>query len=175
MPQEEAFMFGTKHAVAAGKALIELRDDYSNPPNSERGLDPLIYAYLRASHPKLKVARQIHVQFSNSSRPSRIDYRVGGSNPTVIELAVRPPHGIQQLHGPQNLSELKKLSKVPMSKARRRILLLIDLKAHSLSRAFLKATYDPLHAGKGKKVRHPVTVVYVHRFSNFWFTWSPFK
>jgi hypothetical protein len=164
-------MFGIKEAVTAARALIELRDDYSNPPNFERGLDPLLYATLRASHPKVRVSRQEYVEFSKSSRPSRIDFRLGGTNPTVLEFAVRPPNGIQQLQGPQNHSELMKLSKIPNT---RRILLLVDLRAKALSKGTLKATYDPLHAGRGKKERHPVTVVYVHRTNNFWFTWSPF-
>jgi hypothetical protein len=90
----------------------------------------------------------------------------------VLEFAVRPPNGIQQLQGPQNQTEVIKLSKIPNT---RRILLLVDLRTKALSRGKLKATYDPLHAGRGKKERHPVTVVYVHRTSDFRFTWSPFN
>ena len=168
-------MFGTKEAIEAARTLMHLRADYSNPPNSERGLDPLLYAYLKAAHPRVRVTRQMNIHFSGSSRPSRIDFRLGGSNPSVVELAVRPWNGAQQLQGPQNLSELRKLSKVPITQAKRRILLLVDLKKGALSKDFLKATYDPLHAGQGKKVRHTVTVVYVHQSSSFWFTWRPYK
>lgn len=168
-------MFGTTEAISAALALIQLRKDYSNPPKTERGLDPIFYGYITAAHPKVNVTRQVHIKFHGAKKPSRIDFRIGGSNPTVLELAVRPSDGQQQLCGPQNHDELLKLSKVTPSKAKRRILLLIDLKKNPMTVAALKATYDPLHAGPGKKPRHSVTVVYVHSQSHFSFTWKPHK
>jgi len=93
----------------------------------------------------------------------------------VLELAVRPADGKQQLCGPQNYEELKKLSKVAPSKAKRRILLLVDLKKNPMQRDSLKATFDPLHAGPGKKNRYSVTVVYVHSNHQYSFTWKPRK
>ena len=170
-----ATMFGTSEAISAASALVDLRKDYSNPPKTERGLDPIFYGYITAAHSKVKVSRQVHIKFHGAKKPSRIDFRIGGSNPTVLELAVRPTDGQQQLCGPQNLDELRKLSKVTPSKAKRRILLLVDLKKYPISKASLKATYDPLHAGPGRKPRHAVTVVYFHRQSNFSFTWVPRK
>ncbi len=168
-------MFGTEEAISAGKALIKLREDYSNPPKTERGLDPIFYGYITAAHPHVTVSRQISIKFHGAARPSRIDFRIGGSNPTVLELAVRPKGGQQQLCGPQNLDELRKLSKVVPSKAKRRILLLVDLKTNHMTKTKLKATYDPLHAGPGKKERHAVTVVYVHSDLQFSFIWKPRK
>ena len=168
-------MFGTEDAIAAAKVLLRLRDDYSNPPKRERELDPLFYAYLKGHLHKVKVSRQEYVYFAGSSKPSRIDYRVGGSNPTMIELAVRPPGGIQELMGPQNLKELKKLSKVPQSKAKRRMLLLLDLRGKAIEKVTLKASYDPLHVGPGKKGRFPVSVIYVHAEIQYSFPWNPFK
>jgi len=166
-------MFGTSEAISAAEALIKLRKDYSNPPKTERGLDPIFYGYITAIHRKSPVSRQIHIKFAGAKKPSRIDFRIGGPNPTVLELAVRPLKGQQELTGPKNRSELVKLSKVVQTKAKRRILLLIDLKKNPIDRLELKATYDPLHAGPGKKARHAVTVVYVHARSNYWFTWKP--
>jgi len=168
-------MFGTAEATEAAQALIELRRDYSNPPKTERGLDPIFYGYIRAAHPHVKVSRQIHMKFHGSSRPSRIDYRLGGTNPSVVELAVRPSDGQQQLCGPQNYQELLKLSKVIPSKAKRRILLLVDLKKNPMQQTTLQPTYDALHAGRGRKARHAVTVVYVHSTLQYSFTWKAKK
>lgn len=168
-------MFGTPESKSAELALIKLRKDYSNPPKTERGLDPIFYGYITAAHPHVRVTRQLHIRFHGAAKPSRIDFRIGGTNPTVLELAVRPSDGQQQLCGPQNHDELLKLSKVPPSRARRRILLLVDLKRNPMAQAKLMATYEPLHAGPGKKARHVVTVVYVHESSQFSFTWQPRK
>lgn len=168
-------MFGTSEAVNAAKQLLSLRKDYSNPPKRERQLDPLFYAYLKGHQTKVKVSRQIPVPFANRKNPSRIDYRIGGSNPTLIELAVRPPDGAQELMGPQNLKELRKLSKFPQTEAKRRILLLVDLKDMPLDKAKLEASYDRQNAGPGRKNRCTVTIVYVHADLHYSFPWNPFK
>lgn len=168
-------VFGTTQAIEAAKALIDLRKHYSNPPKTERGLDPIFFGYITAAHPKVKVTRQSHISFSGSPKPSRIDFRIGGSNPTYLELAVRPANGQQELCGPQNHAELRKLSKVIPSKGKRRILLLVDLKRTAMTVAKLKGTYTPLNAGPGKKARYAVTVVYVHATTSFSFTWKPKK
>lgn len=168
-------MFGTKEATAAGLALIELRGHYSNPPRTERGLDPIFFGYITAAHPHVTVSRQMNVKFAKKTKPSRIDFRLGGTNPTVLELAVRPESGGQQLSGQLNRTELLKLSKIVPSKAKRRILLLIDLKKTPITRNQLEPTYAALNAGPGKKARHAVTVVYVHGNLTFSFTWKPRK
>jgi hypothetical protein len=168
-------MFGTTNAISAAKALLHLRMEFSNPPKNERQLDPLFYAYLKGRHSTIKVSRQVHVHFVNKSHPSRVDFRLGGSNPTLLELAVRPPGGFQELMGPQNKKELRKLSKFPQTKAKRRILLLLDLRETPLHKVNLKASYASVHAGPGKKGRHAVTVVYVHARTDYWFSWDPFK
>lgn len=168
-------MFGTTEAITAGQALIKLRKHYSNPPKSERGLDPIFFGYITAAHSKVTVTRQSHVTFHGATRPSRIDFRLGGTNPTYLELAVRPANGQQELCGPQNLDELVKLSKIIPSKGKRRILLLVDLKKKPMAKGKLEDSYAPLHAGPGKKARHPVTVVYVHESTSYSFTWMPKK
>ena len=168
-------MFGTTEAIAAGLALIKLRRDYSNPPRTKRGLDPIFYGYITAAHPHVAVSRQLNIKFHGAAKPSRIDFRMGGTNPTVLELAVRPADGQQQLCGPQNHDELIKLSKVIPSKAKRRILLLVDLKKKPMQQDSLKSTYESLHAGPGKKARYSVTVVYVHSSLQYSFIWKPWK
>jgi len=134
-----------------------------------------MYAYLKGHLGNVRVSRQEPIWFHGSKRPSRIDFRVGGPNPSFIELAVRPSLGIQELMGPQNLKELKKLSKVKPTMARRRMLILLDLKGKALEKAKLKPSYDPLHVGRGRRERHPVTIIYVHEKLQYSFTWSPFK
>jgi hypothetical protein len=168
-------MFGTEEAISAALVLLKLRRDYSNPPKQERTLDPLFYAYLKGHLGNVKVSRQEPIRFHGSTHPSRIDFRVGGSNPTFVELAVRPSLGIQELMGPQNLKELKKLSKIRPAIARRRMLILLDLKGKPLEKGKLKPSYDPLHVGPGRRERHPVTVIYVHEELQYSFTWSPYK
>jgi hypothetical protein len=168
-------MFGTTEAVSAARKLLLLRKDYSNPPKNERQLDPLFYAYLKGRHTSVKVSRQAHVRFTNKSYPSRIDYRLGGSNPTLLELAVRPPGGAQELMGPQNKKELRKLSKFSQTTAKRRILLLLDLRKKPIHKVNLKESYATVHAGPGKKGRHAVTVIYVHENADYYFPWDPFK
>jgi hypothetical protein len=168
-------MFGTSQAVSAARKLLLLRKDYSNPPKRERELDPLFYAYLKGHHTGVKVSRQAHVHFTNRSHPSRVDFRLGGTNPTLLELAVRPPNGIQELMGPQNKKELRKLSKFSQTKAKRRILLLLDLRETPIHKAKLKESYATVHAGPGNKSRHAVTVIYVQANTDYSFSWDPFK
>ncbi|AGG88994.1 hypothetical protein R2APBS1_1870 [Rhodanobacter denitrificans] len=167
--------FGPDHARAAGHALITMRMHYSNPQTTERGLDPIFYAYLTGAHPGVPVSRQKHVHFHRVAKPSRIDFRIGSTSPTVLELAVRKPTGMSELYGPTNHSELIKLSKIPRSQAAARILLLIDLAPAPITQDALRASYAPLHAGRGRKVRESVTVVYVHGELDYSFCWSPFR
>jgi hypothetical protein len=108
-------------------------------------------------------------------RPQRIDYRYGGSNPAVIEFAVRPATGGPQLYGSQNRSELRKLTRVPQSKARRRYLLLLDLYRSAIDSLALKPTYDLVHAGQGRFQRHSVRVIYVSSSLQYNFLWRPFR
>ena len=147
--------------------------DYSSGPEREMRLDPMVYGFLQGRHGHM--SRQFYVRFHGAKRPKRIDFRYGTSNPAVIELAVRPPTGGSQLHGSQTESELRKLTRVPQAKAKRRILLLLDLYRSPLDEAKLKATYDSIHAGRGNFKRHSVRVIYVHRDSTYDFLWWPKK
>jgi len=119
------------------------------------------------------LTRQHHVELYRSQRPARIDYRVGGTNPVLIELAVRPEDGASQLYGSQNKPELVKLTRIPQSRAKLRALLLMDLKPEPLQRNRLKQTYDCISVGPGRFERNPVRVLYVHKESQFHFLWRP--
>lgn len=152
-----------------GGAIIRLRKDYSRPASREMTLDFPLYAYLEASYGNL--SRQLGVTVAGQDK--RIDFRIGGYNPVVIEFVVRPPQGGGQLYGSQNQSELAKLTRVQQSHARTRVLLLLDLSQHFIERAALRATYVNLHAGPGRFHRRSVRVVYVHHDGWYHFLWHP--
>lgn len=146
--------------------------DYHAGPKREMLIDPALYAYLRATG--RPVSRQFHAHLPNAQRPPRIDFRVGGSNPVLIEFAVRPPEGGSQLYGSQNRTELHKLCRFSNQQAKLRALILIDLAREPLSQDNLKLTYDKIHAGRGRFQRHPVKVIYAHADATCSFKWSPF-
>ena len=158
---------------AIGRDVLKLLDEYHNPPNKELLLDAILLAYLSGRFSG--VSRQHYVYLYGSSRPQRIDFRFGGSNPVVMEFAVRDPSGGGKLSGSQNHSELKKLCRVSHTQAKLRVLLLLDLAINPYHKESLKASYDPLNTGPGKFQRSSVRVIYVHRRNVFNFIWRPFK
>lgn len=156
-----------------GQQVAALTVDYHGGPKREMLIDPALYAWFLASG--RSVERQYHAHLPGAQRPPRIDFRLKGSNPVLVEFAVRPPSGASQLYGSQNRDELRKLTRFTNARARLRALLLIDLHKNSIPKAQLKATYDKVHAGKGKFKRSPVKVIYAHRDTAYSFKWSPFK
>lgn len=159
--------------TAIGQDIARLVGDYHGGPTREMLIDPALYAYLRATG--RRVDRQHHAHLPGAKRPARIDFRVGGSNPVLIEFAVRPPHGMGELYGSQNRSELHKLCRFSNTQAKLRALLLIDLAPTPLAQRALEATYDAVHAGPGRFTRYSVKVIYVHAHTTYAFKWSPFK
>lgn len=158
---------------ATGLQMVAMLAKYHNPPKKELLLDAILFAYLCGQG--RKVARQHRVYFYGSAKPHRIDFRIGGSNPIVLEFAVRSTNGGGSLGGGPNVDELRKLCRVTGKRARLRALLLLDLADHPLSQDKLEKTYEHLHAGRGKFKRSSVRVIYVHREDQFDFSWSPFK
>ena len=134
-------------------------------------LDPILYGYLQGRFGGM--SRQHWVHIHGRQRPHRIDFRIGGNNPIVIEFAVRPPDGGTTLYGSQNRSELRKLARVSRATARLRVLLLIDLSPTPILRVKLEPTYDDQNAGRGNFTRHSVRVIYVHTQSTYNFLWQP--
>lgn len=119
-------------------------------------------------------------QFGNIKRElsvqkGRIDIRIGGTNPIVMELAVKPQKGGRQLYGPQNSPELRKLCRIPQARARLRILLLMDLYETPYDRSQLQTTYNGINAGPGRFERISVRIIYVHKDHQFDFLWSPYR
>jgi hypothetical protein len=157
----------------AGTEILKVLSDYHRAPHREMLIDPVLFAYLRGRFGA--VERQHHVSVYGSTKPKRIDFRIGGSNPVVLELAVRPPTGGGHLLGKPNTSELRKLCKVSTTQAKLRALLLIDLYSSHYTKDTLTESYGSIHAGPGKFERNPVRVVYIHSSNKFSFGWSPFQ
>lgn len=158
----------------AAREVIDLLGEYAGKhvPSREMLIDPVLYALLRGRHEKVKRQHTLPL-VKKRKKAKRIDFRCGGSNPAVLEFAVRPPKGGGQLYGSQNVSELRKLTRVPKTQARLRILLLVDLCANPLDVGNLKATYKCVSSGPGKFARQAVRVVYVHRSVEASFPWRP--
>jgi hypothetical protein len=103
----------------------------------------------------------------------RIDFRHGGSNPAVIELAIRDAYNSNQLYGSQNSAELNKLCRVPHERARLRALLLLDSSNSApIPKSKLKATYDKVTSSPGKFERSSIRVIYVHPDLDYDFLWK---
>lgn len=168
--------------VDAATAIIATVRSYKSrgAPRNERALDPVLFAYLLGRG--LKVKRQAEVQVRGQRL--RIDFYTKGFNPAVVEWAVRPPRGGQQLGAIQNRSEIQKLSRIPSNKrrlvgrtkysSRSRYLLLVDLTPARLvlNKDDLEGNYKQVTLGPGRYVRENVTVLYVHETDNFSFRWK---
>lgn len=113
------------------------------------------------------------IYIGKSSHPKRVDYIKKGTNPILIELAVRPEGGRYQLSGKSNQSELNKLTRYTSSEARLRALLLVDMGESPVDARTLKRTYDPVLSGPGRFDRTSVRVVYVHETLQYHFLWRP--
>jgi hypothetical protein len=149
-----------------GRRAIRLADTLSWKKAGERWLHGVVLGLLEAKIGHM----QIEVQVGNSK--SRVDFRHGGSNQAVIELAVR--HHGPELYGPMNSSELRKLCKFTQSKAKRRVLLLLD-PSHlpPIEKSALQKSYNTVSSGRGRFSRKTVTIVYVHADTEYSFQWRP--
>ena len=157
----------------SAKDFLKVLDAYRNPPKTERGLDIALFAYFFARFSN--VTRQFNVIMPQSQAPHRIDFRFGGTNPILLEFALRPRSGGGHLLAPNNKSELRKLSRIPPSRARVRVLLVIDLRKRVEPLDRLKRNYENFHLGRGNFPRHGVRVVYVHPQQTETFFWVPYR
>lgn len=141
---------------------------------AEAEVSRMLHAYLLGRYGG--VWPECPVGFGKKKRA--IDFRFGdrphGLNPCALELAVRNTEHGQQLSAVQNKTELEKLSRYPESKAKTRVLLLIDLGHQPIPQKTLQRGYDGLkHLGRGNFQRRSVSVLYVHRDLNYRFIWRP--
>jgi hypothetical protein len=115
--------------------------------------------------------RQYRQYRRNLTRPKRIDFRLGGPNPVLIELAVRPRDGASELYGSQNTPELDKLLRYPQSRAKLRALVLMDFAPVPIEENRMRSTYDVLGSGPGRFERNSVRIMYLHRTLEYHFLW----
>jgi hypothetical protein len=156
----------------AAHEVVRLDRDYAKRAAGEFVIDRMLYSYLCARFEN--ISRQHPVWMYGSAHPHRIDFRAGGTNPVVFELAWRKSPVGAGLSANTNRSELRKLSRVKQEQAKLRALLLLDLSTVPLREDHLRAQYDGINAGPGKFPRKPVRVIYVHNELSFHFPWSPF-
>jgi hypothetical protein len=157
--------------IEAASTIVTLAAHYKGAPHREMRIDGLVYGVL---HTKFGVRRQHQVrnQARVGGHPDRIDFKQSGTNPVVIEFAVRTATHLNEIYGSQNGDELKKLAKQVRMKAR--YLLLLDLSGNAaISRGRLEPTYDSVNAGRGRFPRSSVRVIYVHPDSRYHFLWRP--
>lgn len=161
----------TKLILDVGRKAIRLADTLSWKKTGERWLHGVVLGLFEAKLGGMQSEYPVETS-SAKTKPKCVDFRHGGSNPAVIELVVRV-HG-SELYGSQNASELRKLCKIPFSKARRRILLLLDpSRLESIGKSSLKSSYEQIGSGRGKFTRETVTIVYVHPDREYSFKWNP--
>jgi len=148
--------------VELGRDLVRIADLYPTTYLTETDFVPLVLAYLYGRVPS--------VQTEVQTREGDIDFKIGGPNPTWLELAVQPRDladrkndqlrfpghtQVSTLYATQNETELRKLLRVKTGKTR--FILLVDLTGkYDLSS--LKNKYQT----KARQLRgtHPVQVVY---------------
>lgn len=160
--------------MSIARTTLDLVQDYRGRPKRERDLDPMLYALLssRYGNRGSLVKRQYPIRMLGSD--CRVDFRVGGPNPILIEFAFRPSTGGGDLCSSTNRSELLKLSRFPQTEAKLRALLLVDAcVAGPYDRARLKEKYGEVKSGPGKIERNPVRVIYAHPQKSFHFCWRP--
>ncbi len=149
------------------KSLMEMSDMYPLQFRTERDFFPLVRAFLDGRVPS------ITAEVGDSNK--KIDFRIGGTNPALLELAVCPRALIDpdcetaafpgrsqatQLYASANCTEIEKLSKVPQPQAKNRYLLLVDFRgAHNVSR--LESGY--LNRFPRDGTMQPVRVIYISR------------
>jgi hypothetical protein len=159
----------------AATEIVNLLADQSRFRNSkgitERYALPIIWAYLHGRYGLIQAEH--HVWHTNHIKPKRIDFRRGGNNPWVIEVAMRPEDGGAQLSGGQNIPELQKLCRV--NDAKLRILFLLDLAAQAALSADdlqrLRDNYESCNPGPGNFARKSVRVIYANQYESHDFIW----
>src|SRR5208283_4714095 len=97
---------------------INLTNSFTWKKTQERWLHGVVLGLLE------QAIGGMEIEYPVVDSKKRIDFRHGGNNPDVIEMAVNI-YG-NELYGSSNISELTKLCRIPYSKARRRTLLLLD-------------------------------------------------
>jgi hypothetical protein len=155
-----------------GIALIAISDEHPIKFRNEEDFYPLVLAYLFGWFP--------NVAPEHSMEKGEIDFRTGGTNPGLLEIAVAPRElaevgrpdqtfpgnsGSNRLYPSQNRTELQKLFSIPQSQARNRHLLLVDFQDH-WEKSDLKRQYEDeveKLVASGMQKEGAVSIIYVSR------------
>lgn len=145
-----------EHLTRIAERAIVIRSGYTGLRRGELFLDAILNGLLDGRFGA--VHRQDRLQLRKGQRrQQRIDFRIGGNSPVVIEIACRSFGG--ELAPSQNRSELQKLTRHRMVATR--YLLLLDPTKHSpLKKAVLQQLYRDWNPGPGRFDRLPVRVIY---------------
>jgi hypothetical protein len=149
-----------------GRMLVAISDKYPVVFRTEIDFYPLVLSFFHVEFPT------IEAEFKEQS--GYIDFKFGGTtNPAYLELAVAPralgdledpgakAPAKTQLYAKQNRTELEKLSTIPQTRAKQRVLLLVDLRRDPHDLESLSKLY--LEEGTDVDIGHTVNVLYVHR------------
>lgn len=141
--------------------FLDVLDEINKGTATERTLLPYLYIFLRRRWEGVRVRREFSVDAGNK-RTGRIDFLLGTTNPVALEVACRNSRSKSQ-SASQNVSELRKLSRIKQSQAKRRVLVVFDLTKHPLTIEKFKASYSGLSLGPGRFVRSTISIHYIHR------------
>ena len=170
MPNSQKSYFNIAAVKKLGQVLVEIARQDPLRCMTERDFGPIVLAYLHAwGSPR----REIKV------KGGRVDFLIGTTNRTFIELAVAPralrDPNYTGMHFPgagnakptqhypsQNRTELKKLAAMAQSRAKLRVLLLLDLLGtRSAESKMIFAKYEKEADDLG--IKHTVQVIYASR------------
>jgi hypothetical protein len=153
--------------LKAGNVVNALSQQVSWGRQKEQWLHGVLFGYLEAEFGHMES------EYHPDGGRRRIDFRHGVSNPTLIELVVRR-HGAEQSRR-QNDAELRKLSRVPHSRAKSRFLLILDPHSKNpIREEVISASYRSQGPGRGRPPKggwNPVRVIYVHPKKHYSFIW----
>lgn len=150
-----------------GERVILLAQEYKIRKRGEMFYDALLFSMLSVAYPSVERQHPLKKR-PGQKRSQRIDFRLGGANPVVVELACRSRRSF--LHPSGNRSELQKLTR--QRRAKTRFLLLLDpSRFPALTQTRLIDSYRSWNPGSGRFERLPVRVLYVRPGHSFDFVW----
>jgi hypothetical protein len=155
MARDPRHLSAARLADAAAEVCAMARR-YS-PVGGELHVDRILYGYLQAAYGYVR--RQYAVEVDGQLM--RIDFYRGTRQATAIELAVRRAGaGESALLPKANAPEIRKLRRLPPSRARTRVLLLMDFGAKQIAEPTLRSAYSDLARDPAERA---IEVIYVRR------------
>jgi hypothetical protein len=153
---------------AAASSILNLSKTFTKSQKKESHVQAILLGFLEHKFPK-KMTSEFRVG------KKRIDFRKRRPHPSLLELVtIFKAHGN---HYPKrNRTELGKLVKFPFQKARRRIIMIIDMYyKKAVEKKELEKKYNAVwnKVTRQRKNIHPVTVMYFHPKADYSFALHP--